>query len=169
MFLTATCSRKQEAVPAFGKITRLFFDDRFLFHDKAGIGCELGWPVDVDLAEVLIRHVDPAVAINRNTGRQHVFGHTVCWRPAADRQQELAVGCEDLKIAERSISDVHGILMRAEWNIAKYLRSGRLRQVLENWQTPAADIHAVYPQRLQSAARVRAFVDFVVAELAPLP
>jgi LysR family transcriptional activator of dmlA len=57
----------------------------------------------------------------------------------------------------------HGILMRAEWDIAKYLRSGRLRQVLENWQTPPADIHAVYPQRLQTAARVRVFVDFVVA------
>ncbi|NDP38085.1 MAG: DUF4147 domain-containing protein [Rhodoferax sp.] len=38
----------------------------------------------------------------------------------------------------------------------------RLRQVLENWQTPGADIHAVYPQRHQTAARVRAFVDFVV-------
>lgn len=60
----------------------------------------------------------------------------------------------------------HGILMRAEWDIAKYLRSGRLRQVLENWQTPPADIYAVYPQRLQTAARVRAFVDFVVAAFA---
>ena len=52
--------------------------------------------------------------------------------------------------------------MRAEWDIAKYLRSGRLHLVLENWQTPPADIHAVYPQRLQTAARVRAFVDFLV-------
>ena len=47
-------------------------------------------------------------------------------------------------------------------DIAKYLRSGRLRQVLENWQTPPADIYAVYPQRHQTAARVRAFVDYVV-------
>ena len=37
--------------------------------------------------------------------------------------------------------DGHGILMRAEWDIAKYLRSGRLVQVLENYRTPAADIH----------------------------
>jgi DNA-binding transcriptional LysR family regulator len=60
----------------------------------------------------------------------------------------------------------HGILMRAEWDIAKYLQSGRLRQVLDNWQTPPADIHAVYPQRHQTAARVRAFVDFVVETFA---
>lgn len=57
----------------------------------------------------------------------------------------------------------HGLLMRAEWDIAKYLDSGRLRQVLENWQTPQADIYAVYPQRHQAAARVRVFVDFLVA------
>jgi LysR family transcriptional regulator, transcriptional activator for dmlA len=53
----------------------------------------------------------------------------------------------------------HGLLMRAEWDIAKYLHSGRLQRVLENWQTPPADIYAVYPQRLQTAARVKAFVE----------
>jgi LysR family transcriptional regulator, transcriptional activator for dmlA len=54
-----------------------------------------------------------------------------------------------------------GIVMRAEWDVARYLRSGRLRQVLENWQTPSADIHAFYPQRHQTSARVRAFVEFL--------
>ena len=63
----------------------------------------------------------------------------------------------------------HGLLLRAEWDVAKYLRSGRLVQVLENYQTPNADIYAVYPQRHQTAARVRAFVDFVVAAFAPTP
>ena len=52
-----------------------------------------------------------------------------------------------------------GLVLRAEWDIARYLRSGRLRQVLENWQAPPADIHAVYPVRHQGTARVRAFVD----------
>lgn len=60
----------------------------------------------------------------------------------------------------------HGLLMRAEWDITKYLNSGRLQQVLENWQTPPADIYAVYPQRLQTAARVRAFVDHIVEAFA---
>ena len=55
----------------------------------------------------------------------------------------------------------HGIVMRAEWDIARYLRSGRLRQVLENYPTPPADIHAVYAQRHQASTRVRAFVDFL--------
>lgn len=59
-----------------------------------------------------------------------------------------------------------GIVMRAEWDVARYLRSGRLRQVLEHWQTPSADIHAFYPQRHQTSARVRSFVDFLAAHFA---
>jgi len=60
----------------------------------------------------------------------------------------------------------HGIVLRAEWDIARYLRSGRLRQVLEQWQSPPADIYAVYPQRHQTSGRVRAFVEFVAAHFA---
>ena len=57
--------------------------------------------------------------------------------------------------------DGHGILMRAEWDIRRYLKSGRLVLVLPQYETPDADIHAVYPQRHQRSARVRAFVDFL--------
>jgi DNA-binding transcriptional LysR family regulator len=55
--------------------------------------------------------------------------------------------------------------MRAEWDVVKYLRSGRLRQVLENHATPPADIYAVYPKRHQSARRVTAFVEFLCKTL----
>jgi LysR family transcriptional regulator, transcriptional activator for dmlA len=55
----------------------------------------------------------------------------------------------------------HGIVMRAEWDIAKYLQSGRLVQLLKTYQTPPADIYAVYPQRHQLSARVRVFVEFL--------
>jgi DNA-binding transcriptional LysR family regulator len=78
-----------------------------------------------------------------------------------------SLSTNDGEIAVNWALEGHGILMRAEWDIAKYLGSGRLRQVLDNWQTPPADIYAVYPQRHQTAARVRAFVDFVTAAFAP--
>ena len=89
------------------------------------------------------------------------------WRLSSGKRSETVkvrgnLSTNDGEIAVNWALEGHGILMRAEWDIAKYLRSGRLRQVLENWQTPPADIHAVYPQRLQTAARVRAFVDFLV-------
>lgn len=72
----------------------------------------------------------------------------------------------DGEIAVNWALDGHGIVMRAEWDVARYLRSGRLVQVLAEYQTPAADIYAVYPGQLQSTARVRAFVDFVAASFA---
>ena len=54
-----------------------------------------------------------------------------------------------------------GIVMRAEWDVAKYLQSGRLRHVLPDYTTPNADIHAVYPVRHQATARVKYLVDFL--------
>jgi LysR family transcriptional regulator, transcriptional activator for dmlA len=67
----------------------------------------------------------------------------------------------DGEIAVNWALDGHGILMRAEWDVARYLRNGRLVHVLPQWDTPEADVYAVYPQRLQLSTRVRAFVDFV--------
>jgi len=67
----------------------------------------------------------------------------------------------DGEIAVNWALDGHGILMRAEWDIERFLATGRLVQVLPQHATPDADIYAVYPQRHQLAVRVRAFVDFV--------
>jgi LysR family transcriptional activator of dmlA len=41
--------------------------------------------------------------------------------------------------------------------------------VLPEYYTPDADINAIYPQRHQSAVRVRAFVEFVTQALAAKP
>ncbi|MBO9352970.1 LysR family transcriptional regulator [Bordetella petrii] len=60
----------------------------------------------------------------------------------------------------------HGIVMRSEWETAPYLRSGRLRQVLSDWDTPPADIHALYPERLNLPAKTVAFVEFLVQRFA---
>ena len=57
--------------------------------------------------------------------------------------------------------DGHGILMRSEWDAAPYLRSGRLRPVLETWMLPPADIYLVYPTKANLSAKTRVFVDFM--------
>lgn len=72
----------------------------------------------------------------------------------------------DGEIAVKWALEGHGILMRAQWDIAAHLSSGRLVQVLPNFQTPDADIFAVYPQQHQHSTRVRAFVDFLAESLA---
>lgn len=98
-----------------------------------------------------IRHGDEAYGLWRLTSGRHTEAVKV----------HGSLSTNDGDIAVSWALDGHGILMRAGWDIAKYLRSGRLRQVLENYETPSADIYAVYPQRHQLAGRVRVFVDFL--------
>jgi LysR family transcriptional regulator for bpeEF and oprC len=45
-------------------------------------------------------------------------------------------------------------------SVAGALRSGELVALLEPWQTNGPMVHALYQQRQQRAAKVRAFVDF---------
>lgn len=68
----------------------------------------------------------------------------------------------DGEIAVNWALDGHGIVMRAEWDVARYLKSGRLVQVLDHFQTPDADIYAIYPQRQKSSARIKSLIDYVV-------
>ncbi|MGE5475487.1 MAG: LysR family transcriptional regulator [Bacteroidales bacterium] len=60
----------------------------------------------------------------------------------------------------------HGILLRSEWDIAPYLRSGELVRVLPEWSGAAADIHAVFLQRHHLSAKVRLFLDFLTDRFA---
>jgi len=71
----------------------------------------------------------------------------------------------DGEIAVKWALDGHGVLMRAEWDVNEYLADGRLVQVLPGFETPGADIFAVYSQRHQMSARIRTFVDFIAGEL----
>ncbi|MHA3114468.1 LysR family transcriptional regulator [Acinetobacter sp. ANC 4193] len=59
----------------------------------------------------------------------------------------------------------HGILMRAEWEVAKYLKSGRLVQILTEYNTAPADVYAVYLDRLQHSPRVSYFIDYLLGYL----
>ena len=59
--------------------------------------------------------------------------------------------------------DGHGILVRSEWDLAKYVDSGRLRIVLPGYTQPEADLFVVYPSKRRQSARARAFIDFLVA------
>lgn len=65
----------------------------------------------------------------------------------------------DGEVALNWALDGRGILMRAQWDVAKYLRTGRLVQVLADHETPPADIYAVYSDRLNLSAKVTCFVE----------
>lgn len=59
--------------------------------------------------------------------------------------------------------DGHGVLLRAQWDVEKYLQSGRLVEVLTNYHSPDADIYAIYAERHRTSVRVKALIDFVEA------
>ena len=91
------------------------------------------------------------------------------WHLASGNKRETVkvrgnLSTNDGEIAVNWALAGHGVLKRAEWDIEKYLQSGRLVQLLGDWNTSSADIYAVYPQALHLSARIRTFVDFLTKE-----
>jgi DNA-binding transcriptional LysR family regulator len=73
-----------------------------------------------------------------------------------------ALSSNDGDIALRWALDGHGILIRSEWDLAKYLQSGRLKLVLADTLLPSADLFVYYPSQRNQTARARAFIDFLI-------
>lgn len=86
------------------------------------------------------------------------------WRLSRGKQAESvkvrgSLSTNDGEVALNWALDGHGILMRAEWNLARHLRSGELVEVLGDYETPPADIYAVYLERLNLSAKVSFFIE----------
>lgn len=89
------------------------------------------------------------------------------WRFSKGRQSQTVkvrgtMSSNDGEVVLNWALDGHGILMRAEWDAARFLRSGRLEVILDDFELPPADIYAIYPQKHNLAAKVRVFVDFLI-------
>ncbi len=86
------------------------------------------------------------------------------WRLSRGERQETVkvhgrLSTNDGEVALNWALEGHGVLMRAEWDVAKFLRSGRLVRVLSDYDTPPADIYAVFPERLNLSAKVTRFIE----------
>ncbi|MGO9802120.1 MAG: LysR family transcriptional regulator [Steroidobacteraceae bacterium] len=61
-----------------------------------------------------------------------------------------------------------GVGLLPEFLCRQGLATGRLKAVLPEWTVPPADaLYALYPQALESDARVQQFVDFLAANIVP--
>jgi LysR family transcriptional regulator, regulator for bpeEF and oprC len=61
-----------------------------------------------------------------------------------------------------------GVGLLPEFLCRQGLATGRLKAVLPEWTVPPADaLYALYPQTLESDARVQQFVDFLAANIVP--
>jgi LysR family transcriptional regulator, transcriptional activator for dmlA len=88
------------------------------------------------------------------------------WRFVHDDHSEVvkvhgALSSNDGDIVLGWALDGHGILIRSEWDLARYLDSGRLRIVLPGFALPSADLFVYYASRRNQTARARAFIDFL--------
>jgi DNA-binding transcriptional LysR family regulator len=94
------------------------------------------------------------------------------WRLLKGRQVELvkvrgAVSSNDGDVVMNWALEGHGIVQRSEWDVAKYLASGRLKEVMPGYTLPPADLYVYYLSRRNLPAKVRAFIDFLVGEFKP--
>lgn len=93
------------------------------------------------------------------------------WRFLVDGRTEFvkvhgALSSNDGDIVQGWALDGQGIVIRSEWDVIKHLESGRLRRVLPEFTLPSADLYAYYPSKKNLPARVRAFINFLVDQLA---
>ncbi len=93
------------------------------------------------------------------------------WRFLVDGRTEIvkvhgALSSNDGDIVQGWALDGQGIVIRSEWDVAKYLESGRLRRILPEVASPSADLYAYYPSKQNLPARVRAFINFLVEKFA---
>jgi DNA-binding transcriptional LysR family regulator len=93
------------------------------------------------------------------------------WRFSKGKQTDTVkvrgtLSSNDGEVALNWVLAGHGLMLRAEWDIAKYVRTGRLVILLEDYATEPADIFAVYSERQARSPRVRAFTEFLVNSFA---
>src|SRR5471030_528050 len=96
------------------------------------------------------------------------------WRFTRNRKSEVVkvhgkLSSNDGDIALGWALDGQGLLIRSEWDLAKYFDSGRLQQVLPAYTLPPADLFVYYPGQRNLSARVRTFIDFLVSKIGPQP
>ncbi len=108
--------------------------------------------------------------------RDHPFGVWQLRGPAGEQSVKVRgqLSTNHGEIALRWAVEGRGILLRSLWDVQPLIRSGELVQILPNY-FQEANVWAVYPERLESSAKVRVCIDWLQKHLprerlqAPMP
>ncbi|MEQ5776276.1 LysR family transcriptional regulator [Thalassospira sp. NFXS8] len=73
------------------------------------------------------------------------------------------------EVLTRWCVDGHGIALKSMWEVGPLIASGVLKVVLPDCTPPAHAVYTLYPENRYLPTRVRAFVDFLVAEFGGIP
>lgn len=148
------------APPDSRVVARRIAGNRRLLCASPAYLAEAGWP---ESPQSLTRH--RCIVIRENA---LIYNH---WHLRDGERHELVkvggpLSANHGEIAVDWALAGHGVVLRSEWDVAAYLRSGELSRVLAPWVGEEADIHAIYPNRHFVPAKVRVFLDFLAAQFA---
>ncbi|CAN5351866.1 LysR family transcriptional regulator [soil metagenome] len=76
--------------------------------------------------------------------------------------------CNDGEVALHWALEGQGILMRSGWDIGRYVRSGELVMVLDDYRLPDRNAFMVFHDGLAMSPKLRSFIDFVAPRLSQL-
>ena len=76
-----------------------------------------------------------------------------------------AIMSNDGEVAHAAALAGAGIVLKSIWHVAEDLAAGRLVRILEDYESPASPLQAVFPSARHLAPKTRAFLDFLGAEL----
>lgn len=106
----------------------------------------------------------PSVAMAMADGRHRWSLRNADGETAMVRHEPRLVTDDMLVLKAAAVAGI-GVVMLPGFVCYGDLEKGRLRQVLAEWQTPAGQIHVVYPHRRGLLPAVRALVDFLAERL----
>ncbi|CAN7218946.1 LysR family transcriptional regulator [Mesorhizobium sp. LjRoot246] len=104
-----------------------------------------------------------------NCIRFSLSGHPDTWEFRKDgRVEKIAIDGRYSVSSSLAVRDAlregFGVSLIPYSYIEGDLKSGRLQQVLDDWQTVETTLYAVYPARQHLAPKIRVFLDFLVEE-----
>jgi DNA-binding transcriptional LysR family regulator len=88
--------------------------------------------------------------------------------PATVRIHPAMSSNDGAVVRDWALNDL-GVTIRSEWDVAGDLASGRLRQVLPDWEAPAANVVAMLGARHGRTTRTTAFLALLRQSLTPAP
>lgn len=94
--------------------------------------------------------------------REHPFGQWRLRGAGSERTVKVSgpLSSNNGEVVMRWALEGRGIALRSIWEVAPWLQSGHLVQVLPGW-SQAADVWAVYAARLEKSAKLRTVVNFL--------
>lgn len=119
----------------------------------------------LDAPADLVRH--PCLVIRENDSDFPLWRFE---RRDSDETQAVKVdgrlASNDGEVITRLALDGHGVMLRSWWDVHDHLSSGALVPLLPEWRGVRADFYAVFEQRRQVPARIRAFIDHLATGMA---